>query len=49
MNKMPYQIISTPEGYKVALIADPSRTFSVRGLPYKKALKQLRALQINAT
>jgi len=45
---MPYQIKSvTPVGFKVCKKNQPTECFSKRGLPYKRALAQLRAIIIS--
>jgi len=45
---MPYQIKSvTPYGFKVCKIDPASECFSKRGLPYKRALAQMRAIIIS--
>jgi hypothetical protein len=45
---MPYQIKSvTPYGFKVCKIDPATECFSKRGLPYKRALAQMRAIIIS--
>jgi len=45
---MPYQIkSSTPYGFKVCKIDPATECFSKRGLPYKRALAQMRAIIIS--
>ena len=45
---MPYQIKSVaPTGFKVCKKDPPTECFSKRGLPYKRALAQLRAIIIS--
>jgi hypothetical protein len=45
---MPYQIKSVaPVGFKVCKKDTPNECFSKRGLPYKRALAQLRAIIIS--
>ena len=45
---MPYQIKSaTPYGFKVCKVDPATECFSKRGLPYKRALAQLRAIIIS--
>ena len=45
---MPYQIKSvTPFGFKVCKVDQATECFSKRGLPYKRALAQMRAIIIS--
>ena len=45
---MPYEIKSVPPvGFKVCKKDAPTECFSKRGLPYKRALAQLRAIIIS--
>ena len=44
---MPYEIKKVSDGYKVCKKIEDKKCFSKRGLPYKNALGQMRAIIIS--
>ena len=45
---MPYELVLSPDGgYKVCKLNDPKKCFSKKGIPKKRAVKQLKAIEMS--